>query len=355
MKRIDDIKRRFSQKDQTIQTLSEAIAEKDSLIRTLTETIEEKDHSIRSLSDELTQKNDAINVIATERDELKGYLADLQPYKTLFPPGHFYSPIPSMEEVREREDILFDRSQDALLGIDLNEEEQLSMLDLFAKHYAGLPFTDEKNENWRYYFNNPFFGYSDGIALFCFLKEYQPKRVIEVGSGFSSALMLDVDEHFFDSKTAFTFIEPYPERLKSLLTSHDHDVRIIEDKLQNVDLDIFSSLKAGDILLIDSTHVSKIGSDVNLYLSEILPRLAKGVLIHIHDIIYPFEYPKEWIYDGRAWNEAYLVRAFLQFNTSFKIKYWCSYFEYTNRDLYFQKLPLCQKGAGGSLWLEKTV
>ena len=79
----------------------------------------------------------------------------------------------------------------------------------------------------------------------------------------------------------FTFIEPYPERLKSLLTPHDN-VRIIEEKLQDVDTDIFSSLQAGDILFIDSTHVSKIDSDVNLYLFNILPRLAKGVLIHIH-------------------------------------------------------------------------
>lgn len=354
MSKINNLIKRFSKKEQTIQRLSESITEKDAHIRTLSDEIAAKEQALETISVEISEKNSALNAISKERDDLKDYLADLEQYKTLFPPGHFYSPIPSMEEVREREDILFDRNVDALLGIDLNEEEQLSMMDLFAKHYAGLPFTDEKSENWRYYYDNPFFGYSDGIALFCFLKEYQPKRVIEVGSGFSSALMLDVDEHFFDSKTAFTFIEPYPERLKSLLTSHDHDVRIIEDKLQNVDLNIFSSLEAGDILLIDSTHVSKIGSDVNLYLSEILPRLAKGVLIHIHDICYPFEYPKEWIYDGRAWNEAYLVRTFLQFNTSFKIKYWCSYFEFKHRDLYYQKLPLCQKGAGGSLWLEKT-
>lgn len=152
----------------------------------------------------------------------------------------------------------------------------------------------------------------------------------------------------------FTFIEPYPERLKSLLTPHDN-VRIIEEKLQDVDTDIFSSLQAGDILFIDSTHVSKIDSDVNLYLFNILPRLAKGVLIHIHDIPYPFEYYKEWIYNGRAWNEAYMIRTFLQFNTSFKIKFWGSYFENVHKELYFKHMPLCAKCPGGSLWLEKTV
>ena len=104
----------------------------------------------------------------------------------------------------------------------------------------------------------------------------------------------------------FTFIEPYPECLKSLLTPYDN-VRIIEEKLQNVDMGIYSSLQAGDILFIDSTHVSQIDSDVNLYLFDILPRLKKGVLIHIHDILYPFEYYKEWIYSGRAWNEMWWI------------------------------------------------
>lgn len=151
----------------------------------------------------------------------------------------------------------------------------------------------------------------------------------------------------------FTFIEPYPERLKSLLTPYDK-VRIIEENLQNVDLNIFSSLQAGDILFIDSTHVSKIDSDVNLYLFDILPRLKEGVLIHIHDIPYPFEYYKEWIYGGRAWNEAYMIRAFLQFNTSFKIKFWGPYFENIHKELYFERMPLCAKCSGGSLWLQKV-
>lgn len=114
-------------------------------------------------------------------------------------------------------------------------------------------------------------------------------------------------------------------------------------------------MQAGDILFIDSTHVSKIDSDVNLYLFHILPRLAKGVLIHIHDISYPFEYYKEWIYNGRAWNEAYMIRTFLQFNTSFKIKFWGLYFENVHKELYFKHMPLYAKCPGGSLWLEKTV
>jgi hypothetical protein len=89
-------------------------------------------------------------------------------------------------------------------------------------------------------------------------------------------------------------------------------------RLQDVDQEIFARLKANDILFIDSSHVAKIGSDVNHLMSEILPILAPGVHIHFHDIFYPFEYPRQWVEEGRAWNEAYLLEAFLSFNSEFE-------------------------------------
>ena len=94
--------------------------------------------------------------------------------------------------------------------------------------------------------------------------------------------------------------------------------RLVNVKLQDVDLKEFDKLKSGDVLFIDSTHVSKIGSDVNYLFFEILPRLHRGVYIHIHDIFYPFEYPKDWIDEGRAWNENYILRAFLNIMRNLK-------------------------------------
>lgn len=311
---------------------------------------------LEDFSAKIAEKDTIINTIAAERDQLKVYIEELKQYQTWVPPGHFYSPLPSIDDIRKREDMIWGEKPYSFLGIDMNEEEQISMLESLSEYYDTLPFSEEQKEGYRYYFNNSFFGYADGIVLYCFLQKYKPRRIIEVGSGFSSALMLDVNEHCFMSGGGvdFTFIEPYPERLKSLLTPYDN-VRIIEENLQNVDMDIFSSLQAGDILFIDSTHVSKIDSDVNLYLFDILPRLAEGVMIHVHDIPYPFEYYKEWIYDGRAWNEAYMIRAFLEFNTSFKIKFWGSYFENKHKELYYGHMPLCAKCPGGSLWLQKTM
>lgn len=131
-------------------------------------------------------------------------------------------------------------------------------------------------------------------------------------------------------------------------------IYIIENKLENISLDIFLNLSEGDILFIDSTHVSKINSNINRIFFEILPILKSGVNIHFHDIFYPFEYPKEWIYEGRAWNEAYLLRAFLLFNDTFEIQYFNDFLGKYHEDLIKKEMPLCLKNKGGSIWIKKV-
>ena len=96
--------------------------------------------------------------------------------------------------------------------------------------------------------------------------------------------------------------------------------KLVQTKIQHADKSLFSALEPNDILFIDTSHVAKAGSDVNYLLFEILPILKPGVLVHIHDIFLPDEYPKKWVIeDGRNWNEQYLVRAFLQYNPAFEI------------------------------------
>jgi hypothetical protein len=109
-----------------------------------------------------------------------------------------------------------------------------------------------------------------------------------------------------------------------------------------------------DILFIESSHVAKIGSDVVYLVTEVIPRLKKGVIIHFHDIFWPFEYPEEWIRDGRAWNENYILKAFLQFNTQFKILLFNAYLALHHSNAMEHYLPLFMQGPGCSLWLEKT-
>jgi hypothetical protein len=283
--------------------------------------------------------------------------AELERWRTWRPPGHFYSPIPDLETLRPREDELFDCSLRALPGIDARVEQQLALMADFARLYRDQPWHDAPTDGRRYGFLNDQYSYSDAIFLFCMLRTARPARVIEVGSGHSSAAMLDTADLFLDSdgsRVDFTFIDPYPDRLHSVLRPEDHDrVRILDTPVQDVPLETFDALQANDVLFIDSTHVSKTGSDVNRLYFEVLPRLAPGVLVHIHDVHYPFEYPREWVFEGRAWNEVYLLRAFLLFNRGFEIVCMNTALEHYQPAWFREHMPLCLENPGGSIWLRR--
>lgn len=286
---------------------------------------------------------------------LSGSAKDTHDALQSFPPGHFYSPIPSLGEVRRDEALIFGDCPRQIPGIEMNEEGQLRLLDALKKFYAEIPSAPEKSPELRFYFNNSMYSYSDAIFLHCMIRQVEPKRIIEIGSGFSSCMTLDTNEKFFDNGIETTFIEPYPERLLSLLLPGDEErINILPHRLQDIDLNIFEDLRANDILFVDSTHVSKVGSDVNRIFFEILPRLAPGVYIHFHDILYPFEYPRDWIYAGRSWNEAYLLRAFLQHNNSFNIILMNSFIHKFHDDFFCKEMPLCRKNTGGSIWLRTS-
>ncbi|MBI5117411.1 class I SAM-dependent methyltransferase [Candidatus Poribacteria bacterium] len=271
------------------------------------------------------------------------------------PPGHYYSPIPSIDEIRLREHEIFDDIPKEIPGINLNEAGQLALLDELRGFYAELPFECHKKAGMRYFFENPSFGHGDGIVFYCMIRRLRPKRIIEVGCGYSSSAILDTNEMFFDNSISCTFIEPYPELLRSLLKEGDAErAGIIQKKIQDVDTATFASLRSGDILFIDSTHVTKMDSDVNHIFFRILPHLESGVYIHFHDIFYPFDYPKEWIYRGIAWNEAYLLKAFLQFNDAFEIQFFNSFLSLFRKDEFMGAFPLAAKNTGGSIWLRKA-
>jgi len=289
-----------------------------------------------------------IGGLITQHDQLRrecGY----------FPPGHFYSPIPSLSDIRKNEGRVFREPSRDIRGIDLREMEQLALLNVFCSYYADQPFTTHKVEHNRYYFENPNYSYSDAIMLHCMLRHLRSKRFVEIGSGYSSCAALDTNEQFLEGSMDVTFIEPYPELLLSLLREEDkRHASILPTRLQDVDLELFDMLEANDILFIDSTHVSKIDSDVNRIFFEILPRLKPGVHIHIHDIFFPFEYPKEWIYDGRAWNELYMLRTFLQFNNAFNVVLMNTFMEFFHEPFFKEKMPLCLKDRGGSIWIKRV-
>lgn len=298
------------------------------------------------ISDREKLRNEC-NALISERKQLRRDCGFVNP-------GHFYSPIPSLEEIKKDESIIFGTMPRVIQGLELHESEQLHLLEGFVQYYKEQPFRSHKTQGMRYYFENPAYSYSDAIFLYCIIRHLKPKRIIEIGSGFSSCVTLDTNELLFNDSIETTFIEPFPELLLSIMKEKDKNkARVISKRLQDVPLSEFETLSANDILFIDSTHVSKINSDVNRIFFDILPSLAPGVHIHFHNIFFPFEYPKEWIYEGRAWNEMYMLRTFLQYNTTFRVVLMNTFMEYFYEPFFREKMPLCLKNTGGSIWIRK--
>lgn len=277
------------------------------------------------------------------------------PHVGLFPPGHFHSPIPDPADVAEGLKAPLP-PPGACADIDYRHEEQAARLRAFARYYSEMVFNMEKTEGRRFYYNNHFFSHSDAFFLFCFLREEKPRRVIEVGSGFSSAMMLDTFERYASAPPEVTFIEPFPARLRELLKPADLEAcRLIEKPVQKTDLELFDSLESGDLLFIDSSHVSKYGSDVNHLLFKVLPRLKPGVFVHFHDIFYAFEYPHRWLGEGWYWNECYLVRAFLAYNREWPIYFFNHYAAKAMADEIQSAMPFLHGKPGGSLYLRRAL
>jgi len=277
--------------------------------------------------------------------------------RLLFPIGHFYSPVCDPAELREREaEIWPEPAASELPGVAWNTAMQLQLLASALAPFVpeiSFPFDSEPDLPPRYFYNNDQYPCLDAEVLFCMLRHFRPDHVVEIGSGFSSLVTAEVNRRFRSGAMQFTCIEPHPRQF--LIDGVSGITNLIRRRIQQVDLALFTLLAANDILFIDTSHVAKTGGDVNHLFFEILPRLQPGVLVHIHDIFLPDEYPKRWAIDeGRNWNEQYLVRAFLQYNDVFEVV-WSSYYMCTRHAedtaAVFTRFP--KFGGGGSLWLRR--
>jgi predicted O-methyltransferase YrrM len=275
------------------------------------------------------------------------------PFLRFAPPGHFYSPIPDLREIELDAERLFGDQRPSLVGIDLREEGQIETIRSIAELVAVAEFPEEKSSARRFYWRNTQYGLADAYTLVGMIRMLRPRRVIEVGSGFSSAAMLDAIP--VDGSPRFTFVEPFPARLRALLRPEDSArFALLEQRIQDVPLSTFAALEANDLLLIDSSHVVKTGSDVVYLVTEVLPRLAKGVVVHIHDIFYPFELLESWVRNGHAWSETYLVKAFLQFNNSFEIVLFLHWLHTEAPQVLRSIDPRLEQGGGSSLYLRRS-
>jgi hypothetical protein len=255
-----------------------------------------------------------------------------------FWPGHFYSPLTSGDDIRRAL-----KWQDAP-GVELNESGQLALAASFR------PVMETPEPGPRYHESSPWFGNGSAAIYRAMLRYLRPSRIIEIGSGFSTAVALDeADAVPGLAGLEITCVEPYPQRLLALLRSSDH-VRLLRCPVQEVPLEAFEKLGAGDILFIDSSHVAKAGSDVTWLLLRVLPRLAPGVAVHLHDIHWPFTYPADWLQERRDWNEAYFLHAFLSGNADWEILLFASWLWHQHADMLPARIA---DGPSGSIWLRK--
>lgn len=228
-------------------------------------------------------------------------------------PVHFYSPIPNVGELKPE---LFSRPNECV-GLDFREQEQLARLQADFRKYLG-EYAPKANSG---------LAQVDAFVLYALIREKRPKEFIEIGSGESTKITLAAlaKNEAEGYQCAMTAIEPFPKPFLREIRQKNFD--LVVKRVQDVDVNRFSQ---ADILFIDSSHVSKIGSDVNYEILDIVPRLKVGALVHWHDIMIPGDYSKEWIESGtKFWNESYMVHAFMLNNKCFEVV-WASRFMQLN-------------------------
>ncbi len=277
--------------------------------------------------------------------------------KTFCPPGHFYSPIVDVDELRSQQARIWP-VEPTVLGIDFNDAYHEQVLrEFFPAFYPRFAYPQQSGDDpLTFHVQNDQFSWLDCRALFVLLQVWRPRRLVEVGSGFSTLLIADVNRRFLNGSMRICCIEPYPRA--ALLAPALGLERLIPSKVQEIGREPFDALETGDVLFIDSSHVAKTGSDVNHLCFEVLPRLRKGVRVHFHDIFLPDDYPKPWVLDeNRGWNEQYLVRALLMYSSHFRLLFSCSYAYCAHATALREALrePSGAYYGGGSLWIEKIA
>lgn len=272
-------------------------------------------------------------------------------------PNHYYQPVPDTSVLKDE----LWRKKSGLSGISINEDSQVNLLSQFSskfkQEYESLP-RSRTSVPFAYYVNNGSFESVDGEILWCMIRHFKPRRIFEVGSGSSTYLSAQAvlknrtDENHDCELVAF---EPYPNEV--LKAGFPGCAKLVVAKIQDVPLAEFGKLQENDILFIDSSHVLKIGSDVQYEYLDVLPRLNKGVIVHFHDIFLPAEYPREWILkQHKFWNEQYLLQAFLAFNSSFEVLWAGSYMHLNYPEKLEAAFSSYAKGGAwpGSFWIRRT-
>lgn len=295
------------------------------------------------------------------RVAFRGYGSDCCLKEDFLPmPVHFYSPIPDIADLEKRK--IWDK-KNQLSGIEFNEKSQLAFLKrLGRKYHKECHWSIKPTFNTADFFiDNGSFSYGCAAILYSMIREFKPQRVIEIGSGnsskiISSALMINRNQDGI--KPDYTIVDPYPQDY--IIQKKIKRNKLIRKRVETLEPKFFDQLKKDDLLFIDSSHTSKIGSDVNFLFLEVLSRLKPGVIVHIHDIGLPYEYPKTYATQEvfrQFWTEQYLLQAFLCLNKEYEVTLaMCNIF--TNYSKVFQRAfpfynPKLHLLTSGSFWMRR--
>jgi predicted O-methyltransferase YrrM len=292
------------------------------------------------------------------RDHLPGLSKEHEePVACRFPPGHYYSPLPDNRELaREpRRRMLWPERDRPTPGIDWNEQEQEDLAEVFAQQ-ERLAFVDEETSDpTEYWTRNDQYPALDAWVLEAVLRYLRPRQMIEIGSGYSSLVSARVNREFLSSSMRFTCVEPYPRGFLQAGVPGISHLRV--EEVQDTPLELFERLGDGDVLFVDTSHTVKTGGDVAWIYGEILPRLSPGVVVHIHDAFIPGEYPQEWVMEGWGWNEIYLIKAFLAFNSGYRVIFGVRWMLQNRPELIDRVFPGFREHrdrGGAALWLRRA-
>ena len=277
---------------------------------------------------------------------------ELQRYGFHLQRNDFYSPLNDCMFLDANRDLWAEPFEPHDIDWNLAGQLEVAMeVSPFVCELADIP-DDPPGKPGVYYWNNHFWNNADALVQYGLVRSRQPRRVIEVGSGWSSLLLARA---LARNKTPCSVIqiEPYPNQ--NVFGYLPPDWIHYQCLLQRAPTEILETLAAGDILFYDGSHCAKVASDVNWLFFRVLPRLKPGVLIHLHDIFLPQEYPEEWIFRrGQSWNEQYVLQAFLMNNSDYKIVIANRYlFIHREKDLNALYGGI-QPSHGVSIWMQKV-
>lgn len=233
---------------------------------------------------------------------------------------HFYLPVP--DDTDQLED--FWGKPSAMVGVDPNEVLAFKVMESICPEYlpefrAQFPIDGPLNPPGFYLINGGYMAV-DAHVLYCLIRHFKPRRIVEIGNGNSTLLSIEAanrNQAETGDRPRVTSIDPYPWPIfKEGYAGLDE---LLVERVQDVPVSYFEELDCNDILFIDSSHVVRSGNDVHYEFLEILPRLKPGVLVHVHDISLPKPYPKVYFDNQLYWNEQYLLQAFLAFNDRFEV------------------------------------